>query len=310
MPRIRAESDSVSRPVRPGCCAEASSRTPTRRPGLPRRAYGLPSIEGLAAGRDGEADERAHRGRLAGAVGPRKPVTVPGSQRKVMSSTATWPPKRLVRCLNCDHGFIVGPGRVAGYGRRATPDAPSGGRSDAAAGRSSALPIFGLSAADLRHRRRDQSRPRTDRRPWRPCSRARTLGRHGLRPSRSGAAGPGARRTRRASRPALARTGVRDRGVRDGPAPWCVRPLDLRAHPQHVDVRPGRGHAVRAVCGSDPVRSRHRRLCPQRRAPGRTRDRDADRDRSAALPPAPSAPGRRRAGGRLGAGARSPGSPR
>ena len=36
---VRAATSRVSRPVRPACCAEASRRTPTSRPGLGRSAY-------------------------------------------------------------------------------------------------------------------------------------------------------------------------------------------------------------------------------------------------------------------------------
>ena len=44
----------------------------------------------------GEADQHPHRRGLAGAVGPRKPVTVPGSQRNETSLTTARPPRRFV----------------------------------------------------------------------------------------------------------------------------------------------------------------------------------------------------------------------
>ena len=60
----------VSRPVRPGCWAAASSMTPISRPGLGRSAYGRPSMVTRPGGRRGEAGEHPQRGGLPGPVRP------------------------------------------------------------------------------------------------------------------------------------------------------------------------------------------------------------------------------------------------
>jgi hypothetical protein len=61
-------------------------------------ALALAEDPGLPAVGLGQADEHSHRGGLAGTVGPRKPVTVPGSQRNVTSETTARAPCRLVSC--------------------------------------------------------------------------------------------------------------------------------------------------------------------------------------------------------------------
>ena len=96
---------STSRPVRPACWAEASSRRPTWRPGFGRAAYGLPSTVAPARGRGGEAGHDAHRGRLAGTVGSEEAGdesrldlerdVVDGRERAVA----------LGESLHCDHGL-------------------------------------------------------------------------------------------------------------------------------------------------------------------------------------------------------------
>ena len=89
---LRRTAASASRPVRPACCAEASSSTPTAGPGW------------AAAGRARRRWSRYRRSAgsarrssacvvdLPAPLGPRKPVTVPGSQRNDTSSTAGVPP--------------------------------------------------------------------------------------------------------------------------------------------------------------------------------------------------------------------------
>ncbi len=82
----------TSRPVRPACWAEASSSTPTSRPGLGSSAYRRP---------DTVAEPLSARVRptmtrmvvdLPAPLGPRKPVTRPGSAVKLTWSTAVKSP--------------------------------------------------------------------------------------------------------------------------------------------------------------------------------------------------------------------------
>src|SRR4051794_25308588 len=81
----------ISRPVRPACWAEASSRTPTSMPGLGRVAnrrpvtVASPEVGGVRPTRIRIVVD------LPAPFGPRKPVTRPGSARKEMSSTARKP---------------------------------------------------------------------------------------------------------------------------------------------------------------------------------------------------------------------------
>ena len=86
----------ISRPVRPLCCAEASSSTPTSRPGFGRSPYRWPPIET----RPVLAGVRPTMMRivvdLPAPFGPRKPVTRPGRATNDTSSTAVWPPYVLV----------------------------------------------------------------------------------------------------------------------------------------------------------------------------------------------------------------------
>ena len=85
-PWSRRRCVSTSRPVRPACCAEASSRTPTSRPGFGRSRVPVPADGDapLAGGR--EADHDAHRGRLPGAVRPQEASdpTRAGGERHVV----------------------------------------------------------------------------------------------------------------------------------------------------------------------------------------------------------------------------------
>ena len=78
--------------MRPACWAEASSSTPTRRPGLGSERKGAPSTVELPA--DGIVSPHSIRivVDFPAPLGPRKPVTVPGSQMNDTSSTATCPP--------------------------------------------------------------------------------------------------------------------------------------------------------------------------------------------------------------------------
>ena len=68
-PIVRWARVRISRPVRPACCAEASSRTPTSRAGVGQVGEPAPVDRGGPRGGRGEADDDAHRRRLAGAVG-------------------------------------------------------------------------------------------------------------------------------------------------------------------------------------------------------------------------------------------------
>ena len=63
----------ISRPVRPACWAEASSRTPTCTPGVGDVVVEVAADGDPAVGGWGEPDHDAHRGRLAGAVGAEEP---------------------------------------------------------------------------------------------------------------------------------------------------------------------------------------------------------------------------------------------
>jgi len=55
-------------------------------------AVAVAEHERLTGGRLGQSQQQPERRRLAGAVGPRKPVTVPASSENVTSSTATSSP--------------------------------------------------------------------------------------------------------------------------------------------------------------------------------------------------------------------------
>src|SRR3954464_4038913 len=95
-PMTWAETASASRPRRPACWADASSRMPTRRPGLGRARWPPPRTWAWPL----SGSERSTSMRivvvLPAPLGPRKPVTVPGSQRKVTSETTVRPPNCLV----------------------------------------------------------------------------------------------------------------------------------------------------------------------------------------------------------------------
>src|SRR3954451_23456372 len=94
-----ASSRRCVRPVRPGWTAEASSSVPTTAPGLGRSTYRRPSTVAVPA----EAGTRPVIIRivvvLPAPLGPRKPVTVPGSRVNETSSTTVRPPYCLVSPL-------------------------------------------------------------------------------------------------------------------------------------------------------------------------------------------------------------------
>ena len=87
----------ISRPVRPACCAEASSKTPTSRPGLGSSANRRPEI--LTDPDVGDVRPTITRMvvDLPAPLGPRNPVTRPGRAVNETSSTAVNPPYDLVR---------------------------------------------------------------------------------------------------------------------------------------------------------------------------------------------------------------------
>src|SRR5215210_6330150 len=95
-PMVWAETASASRPRRPACWADASSRVPTRRPGFGRSRWRPPRTWAWPL----SGSERPTSIRivvvLPAPLGPRKPVTVPGSQRNVTSETTVRPPRCLV----------------------------------------------------------------------------------------------------------------------------------------------------------------------------------------------------------------------
>ena len=82
----------ISRPVRPACCADASSSTPTTKPGFGRSTYLLPHTVAVPD----EALVKPTMIRrvvdLPAPLGPRKPVTRPGWAVKLTSSTAVKAP--------------------------------------------------------------------------------------------------------------------------------------------------------------------------------------------------------------------------
>src|SRR5690349_17047532 len=88
---------STSRPVRPACCAEASSSTPTCRPGLGMSWKCRPPMvtRPLVAGVSPTITRMVVV--LPAPLGPRKPVTRPGWQVKLTSSTAVNAPYFFVR---------------------------------------------------------------------------------------------------------------------------------------------------------------------------------------------------------------------
>ena len=117
-PISRAESASVSRPRRPGCCAEASSRMPTRRPGLGSVPVGAAEHGGAAGVGLGEPAQHAQRGGLAGAVGaeePRHGARLAG-ERHVLDHGA--PAESLREPLRLDHGRKDRGRPASGHGPR------------------------------------------------------------------------------------------------------------------------------------------------------------------------------------------------
>ena len=122
-PMVRWAMVRISRPVRPACWAEASSRTPTSRPGLGRSAKRRP----LTSAEPDVAGVRPTMIRMVvdfpAPLGPRKPVTRPGRAVKLTSSTAVKPPYFLVR----DWTVIMAPTLPARPGsphRGSTPPVP------------------------------------------------------------------------------------------------------------------------------------------------------------------------------------------
>ena len=91
-PMVRAPRVSTSRPVRPACWAEASSRTPTWRARVGDVAVGwpatvaVPSVAGVSPAMMRIVVD------LPAPLGPRKPVTAPGLHSNETSSTARKPP--------------------------------------------------------------------------------------------------------------------------------------------------------------------------------------------------------------------------
>ena len=87
-----AEVASTSPPRRPLCWAEASISTPTRRPGLGSSANGSPRTEAWPLLGCASPHSIFRVVDLPAPLGPRNPVTVPGSQRNETSCTAVRPP--------------------------------------------------------------------------------------------------------------------------------------------------------------------------------------------------------------------------
>ena len=87
-PIVLAPMVSTSRPVRPACWADASSSTPTWRPGFGMSWKCSPPI--VTSPAVGEVSPTMTRMVVVfpAPLGPRKPVTVPGLHTKLMSSTA------------------------------------------------------------------------------------------------------------------------------------------------------------------------------------------------------------------------------
>ena len=75
---LGATASSVSRPVRPACWAEASSSTPTWRPGSAGAGSGVPSTVAVPGGRRVSPQIMRRVVDLPAPLGPRNPVTVPG----------------------------------------------------------------------------------------------------------------------------------------------------------------------------------------------------------------------------------------
>ena len=91
-PMVRWATVRISRPVRPACCAEASSSTPTSRPGFGRSAYRPPSTstEPVVGGVRPTMIRMVVD--LPAPLGPRNPVTRPDRAVKLTSSTAVKAP--------------------------------------------------------------------------------------------------------------------------------------------------------------------------------------------------------------------------
>src|SRR3954470_2543172 len=103
-PIVSASSRRCVRPVRPGCTADASSSVPITAPGFGSAAYGRPSTsaEPVVAGTRPVIIRIVVV--LPAPLGPRNPVTVPGSRVKETSSTTVRPPYCLVNPLT----WIIG----------------------------------------------------------------------------------------------------------------------------------------------------------------------------------------------------------
>jgi len=86
----------ISRPVRPACCAEASSRTPTSSPGFGRSAKCRPEIVAVPDVGGVRPTMTRMVVDLPAPLGPRKPVTRPACAVNETSSTAVKAPYFLL----------------------------------------------------------------------------------------------------------------------------------------------------------------------------------------------------------------------
>jgi hypothetical protein len=91
LPIVAAPSARTSRPVRPACCAAASRSTPTCVPGFGMSAKRVPPMVAVPAVGSVSPVRMRRVVDLPAPLGPRNPVTVPGSQVNEMLSTARRP---------------------------------------------------------------------------------------------------------------------------------------------------------------------------------------------------------------------------
>ena len=100
-PRARAPRGRGGR----GCCADASSSTPTRRPGVGQLAVAGRRARGACPRPGGESPTSIRSVVVLPApLGPRKPVTVPGSQRKRDVADDGAAAEALREAVGFDHG--------------------------------------------------------------------------------------------------------------------------------------------------------------------------------------------------------------
>ena len=121
---VRCATVRISRPVRPACCAEASRRTPTSRPGLGRSANRRPADGGGAGRRRGQPDHDPHGGGLAGAVGAEEAGDPAGLGGEGDVVDGGEPAVRLGEGLDFDHGLTLSCGN--GYAHRGRPRRQTG----------------------------------------------------------------------------------------------------------------------------------------------------------------------------------------